>query len=165
MSLSTFPQPLVLHCSLLLWDGSRFPPFSSQIIYPNFPLQVQFKKTLSRNMLISNIMDFPILFLASSGGLCPEVCFRFPVVGCLRIYFYFFCFLKFIILVFEAQFEMGLCCFFEMLQIKLMEGQEQRQKRRFTLGYMPWLSLKRIWFLNMSNPLKGVRVPEYIVSF
>lgn len=35
------------------------------------------------------------------------------------------------------------------LQEKLMEDHEQRKKRKYTLGYIPWLSLRKTWSLSM----------------
>lgn len=35
-----------------------------------------------------------------------------------------------------------------------MEDQEQRKKRKSTLGYIHWLSLKKTWSLSMLDPLK-----------
>ncbi|KAI5384547.1 hypothetical protein KIW84_071523 [Lathyrus oleraceus] len=37
---------------------------------------------------------------------------------------------------------------------KLMEDHEQRKKRKYTLGYTPWLSLRKTWSLNMLGQLK-----------
>lgn len=140
-------QDLALYRYLLQWEGSKSQQFSTQITTPLFHIPIPFERTLSINPRTIK-MASSVLFLAAFAGLHLEV--RSSQFSFWLTFSFFF--------LFFSEFFFGGCflTWFWDVQIKLMVGRELKQKKRYILGYMPWLRLRRIWLLSMFGPLKGV---------